>query len=506
MLHIRFLLLGSLLLAGAALIYLPQAALTQQDVRSTEAAVDAGASASGQQYDSAEATAATSQPAEVWVITIDDAIGPATSDYVMRGIDAANAAGAELIVIKMNTPGGLDAAMRDIIQKILASDVPVATWVGPQGARAASAGTYIAYASHIAAMAPATNLGAATPVQIAAPPSLPDAPGIGDLEKMSGKDKDENEDEGKDEGEGNAKPVAETATDRKMINDAVAYIIGLAELRGRNVSWAERAVRDAESLDAENAYAENVIDLIADDLDDLMLQLDGWLLDYNGKQVQLDLADYRTREWAPDLRTEILSIITNPGIILVLGMIGIYGIILEFYNPGSLIPGVIGVICLLLAAYSVQLLPLNYAGLALLTLGISLMVAEALVPSFGILGIGGIIAFSIGGLMLFDTELGSFQVGWPLILAMALLMAAAIIATIRIALKIRGNPATTGKAALIGEIAEVLEDFAGKGQVRVGGEIWWANTSEPVSAGDIVTIEAVDGLLLKVSKHEGGNS
>ena len=442
-------------------------------------------------------------PADVWLITIDDAIGPATSDYVMRGIDAANQAGAALIVIEMDTPGGLDRAMRDIIQKILASETPVATWVGPQGARAASAGTYIAYASHIAAMAPATNLGAATPVQIAAPPSMPPSIPKGPVPDAPGPDANE-------KSESAAGSAPDNKMDKKMINDAAAYIIGLAELRGRNADWAELAVREAASLDAATAFEENVIDLIADDLDDLMRQLDGWMLEYNSKVITLDLADYKTSVFAPDLRTEILSIITNPGIILVLGMIGIYGIILEFYNPGSLIPGIIGVICLLLAAYSVQLLPLNYAGLALLVLGISLIVAEALAPSFGILGIGGIIAFSIGGLMLFDTEMGSFQVGLPLVLGVAVLTALLIIATIRIAVKIRQNPATTGRAALIGEWAEVLADFSGEGQVRVGGEIWWASSSEPVNAGDRVTIEAVDGLLLKVTKPvtkvEGGNS
>ncbi len=423
--------------------------------------------------------AESSQPADVWLITIDDAIGPATSDYVMRGIDDANEAGASLIVIEMNTPGGLDQAMRDIIQKILASNVPVVSYVSPQGARAASAGTYIAYASHVAAMAPATNLGAATPVQIASP-SMPQPPSTGEDEP----------------------PAADgaTAIEKKMINDASAYIVGLAELRGRNAEWAELAVREAASLDAEAALAQNVIDLIAEDLDELLTMLDGRTIDTGKEEVTLALADYRVQAHEPDLRTEILSIITNPSMVIILGMIGFYGIILEFYNPGSLIPGIVGVICLLLAAYSVQLLPLNYAGLALLVLGIALMVAEALVPSFGILGIGGVIAFSIGGLMLFDTEMEAFQVGLPTIAATAVVFALLIVATINIAMKIRHKKVSTGMRALIGQSGEALHDFDKEGQVRIGGEIWRARSADEISEGDTINIVSVDGLLLTVEK------
>lgn len=418
-------------------------------------------------------------PGLVWLVDIDGAIGPATSHYIIQGIDKANEAGAALIVITMNTPGGLDQAMRDIIRKILASRVPVATFVSPKGARAASAGTYIAYASHIAAMAPATNLGAATPVQLGAP-SLPKPPGS------------ENGEEGESSGS--------SAMEQKMINDSSAYIIGLAELRGRNADWAELAVREAASLDAKQALRENVIDLIAEDLDDLLAQLDGRTLSFSGREVTLDLAEFDRVVFEQDLRTEILSIITNPGMILILGMIGMYGIILEFYNPGSFLPGVVGVICLLLAAYSIQLLPLNYAGLALLVFGIGLMVAEALIPSFGILGIGGIIAFSIGGLMLFDTEMEAFRVGLPTIAAIATVSALIIIATINIAMKVRRKEVTTGMSALIGRQGEALEDFHKEGQARIGGEIWRAKSGDTIVEGDTIVVETVDGLLLEVKK------
>ncbi len=413
---------------------------------------------------------------KIWLIEIDGAIGPATSDYVLRGFEQARSGNASLIVIRMNTPGGLDGAMRDIIQGILSSDIPVVSYVGPKGARAASAGTYIAYASHVAAMAPATNLGASTPVQIAAPtmPS-PEEP---------------------------ASAAEPSAMEKKMVNDAAAYIRGLAELRGRNADWAEESVRQGVSLNAEAALEENVIDLVVEDLDALLQELDGRIVSINDREITLQTKDAELQPHLPDLRTEILSIITNPSVVMILGMIGIYGIILEFYNPGSLIPGVIGVICLLLAAYAVQLLPLNYAGLALLVLGIGLMVAEALVPSFGILGIGGVIAFCIGGLMLFDTEMEAFQVGLPTIGATAVVSALLIFATVSIAMKIRNKRVTTGMSALIGEHGEALNDFGKEGQVRIGGEIWRAKSNDTIEAGDTVSVKSVDGLLMTVAKIE----
>ncbi len=418
----------------------------------------------------------------VWVIGIDGAIGPASSDFLSRSFEKARVSDARLIIIEMNTPGGLDASMRDIIKLILASEIPVATYVSPSGSRAASAGTYILYASHIAAMAPATNLGAATPVQIGAPtmPSPP-VPSAGEEEEDDQADKS-------------------TAMERKMVNDAAAYIRGLADMHGRNADWAEDAVREASSLSSTEALDMNVIDIVAEDITDLMAQIEGMSVVLNGNEMVIMIEDSVIHEEKPDWRTELLTILTNPNLVMILGMIGIYGIILEFYNPGSLVPGIIGVICLIMAGYALQMLPVNYAGLTLMLIGIVLIIAEAMVPSFGILGFGGIVAFLMGGLMLFDTDSGAFQIGWPVLGATVFVMAIVIIVTIRLALKIRKQSVTTGIDVLIGREGEVLIDFKQKGQVRIGGEIWAARSTVDVKQGDSVRVLAVDGLMLEVEK------
>lgn len=434
----------------------------------------------------------------IWVLEITDAIGPATSDYIVRGIHKAQDADAGLIVIEIDTPGGLSTSMREIISTILDSKVPVASYVTPRGARAASAGTYIMYASHFAAMNEATNIGAATPIQI----GMPSMPSSGD---KSGSNPGNNSGDSPADSKAKEKAAPTGSTEeRKMVNDAAAYIRSLAELRGRNSAWAEEAVREASSLSASEALKSGVIDLIASSLDDLVGKLDGREVKVAGADVRLNIKGHAIHRYHPDWRTDLLSTLTNPNMVLILGMFGVYGILLEFYNPGSVIPGTVGVICLLLAGYALQMLPINYAGLGLIALGIGLMVAEAMAPSFGVMGIGGIISFTIGGIMLFDSDLPAFTVGLPVLAAIALVTAILIIATINIALRMRRRPVTTGVERLVGRTGQALTDVREKGQVRIGGEIWKAAAQTSIPEGAEIRVAAIDGMILIVEPTQEG--
>lgn len=460
---------------------------------------------------------------EVTLLTVQDAIGPATSDYIIKGIAHAEERGSELVVIELDTPGGLDTAMRDIIQAILGSSVPVATYVYPQGARAASAGTYILYASHIAAMAPATNTGAATPVAIggSSPIPLPETPdaaedaedteeagqsdeAAGDGEVLADAEDGEGEAVGDDADDVEPAPATDTfpqpatATERKAVNDAVAYILSLAEQRGRNAEWAERAVRAGESISAQAALENNVIDIVAEDLADLLAQVDGRIVDVGGEDVVLETEGLITDPFEPDWRTQLLAVITNPTVAYGLMLIGLYGLLFEGYNPGAIIPGVVGAISLLLALFAFQILPVNYAGLALMLLGLILMIAEFLVPSFGALGIGGIVAFVIGSVILIDTDVPGFAVSMPLIAAIATTGGAALLGIIWFAMKSRVRPVVSGAEEMTLMMASALEDFETDGGVWVHGERWQARTSEPVTKGQTLRVTRVDGLLLHV--------
>lgn len=453
----------------------------------------------------------------VIVLGVQDAIGPATSDYIAKGIRYAAEREAALVVLEMDTPGGLDTSMRAIIQAILGSDVPVATFVYPQGARAASAGTYILYASHIAAMAPATNLGAATPVAIggASPISAPEQSPEPAARPVTQPTSDTDEtpaddaaraadepgaagDEGAgDEGAGGQRaPAPASASERKAINDAVAYIRSLAEQRGRNADWAERAVRDAASLSAAAAVQMNVVDLVADDLNDLLTQLDGRTID--GRTLELDPETLAIERFEPDWRTQLLAAISNPTVAYMLMLIGIYGLIFEGYNPGAILPGVVGAISLLLALFALQILPVNYAGLALILLGVILMIAEFLVPSFGALGFGGVAAFVFGSLILIDTDVPGFSVAVPLIASIATAGALAMLGTIWLALKSRQRPVVSGIEEMTHQDAQALDDFNEEGDVWTHGERWRARTNRPVRKGQSLKVTAVDGLLLHV--------
>lgn len=423
------------------------------------------------------------------LLTVQDAIGPATSDYIVRGIARAEDQGAALVVIELDTPGGLDTAMRDIIQAILGSSVPVAVYVWPQGARAASAGTYILYASHIAAMAPATNLGAATPIAIGGAPAPP-------AESPAEEPADEDSENGDDSRP--AAPQPRDASERKAINDAVAYIRGLAERRGRNADWAEEAVRDAASVNASRALELGVIDFVARDLDDLFRQIDGLAIEMPGGDVTLATTGLVVERVEADWRTRFLAVISNPTVAYILLLIGIYGLILEGYNPGAILPGVVGAISLLLALFAFQVLPVNYAGLALIVLGVILIIAEFFVASFGALGIGGIAAFIFGSIILMDADVPGFGLPIGLITSVSTVAALLLLGVVWLAMRSRNRPIVSGSEQMEGEIAAALEDFESEGSVRIYGERWRALSPVPVRKGQRLRVTRVDGLLLHV--------
>jgi membrane-bound serine protease (ClpP class) len=423
-------------------------------------------------------------------IEIKGAIGPATSAYLLSGIEHADEIGADLIVVELDTPGGLDTAMRDMIKGILGSRIPVATYVSPSGSRAASAGTYLLYASHIAAMAPATNLGAATPVQIGGG-NAPSAP-IG-----APKPQDDAAEPGAED-DAPAK-LPGTAMERKTVNDAVAYIRGLAELRGRNADWAEKAVREGVSLSAEDALEQNVIDVIAESLDELLQVIDGRQVKVVDAMAELDTAELGIERYEADWRTKLLATLTDPNIAYLLMLAGIYGLLFEGYNPGAIVPGVVGAICLLLALFAFQVLPVNFAGLALILLGVMLIIAEAFVPSFGALGLGGVAAFVFGSIILLDTDVPGMQIARSLIVGVALVASSLLLILVYTLMRMRRRPAVSGTESMLGQLAEALEDFEEHGAVFVNGERWNADTTAAVTKGDRVRIEKIDGLHLQVA-------
>jgi membrane-bound serine protease (ClpP class) len=400
-----------------------------------------------------------------FVVDVAGGIGPAVTMTIEEALDAARMAGDAMVVLRMNTPGGLDSSTRDIIRLILASDIPVATYVSPSGARAASAGTYILYGSHVAAMAPSTNLGAATPVQM---------------------------------GGGGGGEDGETAMERKVVNDAVAFIKGLAELRGRNVEWAEEAVREASSLTSSEAVAQNVADFMAEDVR-------GVVEGANGREVKLAQGLFTLQtsgaaivEFQPRFMTQLLNVITNPNVAYILMLIGIYGLIFEFANPGIIFSGVIGAIALVLGLFALNLLPVNYAAFALVGLGIAMMVAEIFSPSFGILGIGGAIAFALGSMMLFDGDIPGFELSIYVVLASTAVTALIILVAVAAALRSFRSPAVSGDAVLVGVEGRVISARGTGGEIEIHGERWRAVSHAPLSRGDIVRVTARRGLELEV--------
>ena len=410
----------------------------------------------------AEPKAAPAPPPEhrVMVIEIDDPITPMVAEYIIKSIDKATAAQAEALIIQLNTPGGLVDSTNNIVIKMMASEVPTVVYIAPSGGRAASAGVFITLAANIAAMAPTTHIGAASPVQ------------------MQGK-------------------MDETMA-KKVTNDLAPMIRSIAEKRGRNAKWAEDAVRKAVSITETEALKLKVIDLVAPDIPSLLKQLNGRTVDVVLGKKTLRTADAQVKRIKQGVRDKILGIITNPNVAYILMILGFYGLYFELSNPGAIFPGVAGAICLILAFYALQTLPISYAGLMLILLAIGLFIAEAFVTSHGVLGVGGAVALMFGSLMLI--EVPSLRISWAVILPVVAFSSLLFIITVTLAVRVHRERADTGREGLIGLKGEAKTDVGAAGQIFVRGEYWNARSNEPVKKGERVMVTAVDGLTLTVKR------
>jgi membrane-bound serine protease (ClpP class) len=428
-----------------------------------------------------------SQPRRVVLIEIDGVIGPPSARHLRDAIQKAEDISANALILQINTPGGLETSMRDMAQDIQAAPVPVIGFVAPPGGRAASAGTFILYATHVAAMAPGTNVGAASPVELGAPPRP--TPGDRVPEEAAKETKKQVE--------------SGDTMSRKAMNDAVAFIRSLAEKSGRNVEWAEQAVRDAASVSAQEALRLGVIDLMADNVDDLLNKVDGRSVNVRGRTLTLQTRGATIERIEPSFMTRVLDVLANPNIALLLMMIGVYGIIFELANPGTWVPGVIGIIALVLGLYALNQLEANYAGIALIALGVALMIAEAFTPTWGALGIVGIAAFLFGAAMLIDADLPpEYQLSWPLIIGLAALTAGFVVLVVGYAVRAHRKRVATGAEGLVGQRARVLEWSNGEGFVWAEGERWQAEGPADLKPNQNVRITRLESLRLHVVAEE----
>ena len=406
-------------------------------------------------------TTAPEPKKQVFLIKVDAPITPVVSEYIIRSIDKAADERAEALVIELNTPGGLLDSTNAIVMKMLASNVPVVVYVAPSGGRAASAGVFITMAANIAAMAPTTHIGAASPVT------------------MQGK--------------------MDKTMERKAMNDTAAMAKGIAEKRGRNAQWAEDAVRKAVSITDTEALKKKVIDVIAPDIPTLLKEIDGKTVDLVIGKKKLATRDAEVKELPMGFRFRVLEIISNPNIAYILMILGFYGLYFELSNPGAVFPGVAGAICLILAFYALHTLPINYAGLFLIILGISLFIAEAFITSHGVLGIGGTIAMLLGSIMLIDSPSPVLQISWAVIIPAVGISALLFIITVTVAVRVYREKPDTGAEGLVGMQAVAKTDILADGQVFMRGEYWNAWSDEPIHKGDTVTVLSVQGLKVKVA-------
>lgn len=416
----------------------------------------------------------------VYRVVLDGAISPATAELIADAIDEAAEAGAQALVVELDTPGGLVESTRDIIQEILASPVPIVVWVAPGGARAGSAGVFITLAAHVAAMAPGTNIGAATPIELGGGTPMPGGPAPADTVAQKAREN--------------------TALDQKVLNDTIAFIRTIAEKRGRNAEWAEKAVTEAASITDTEALELDVIDLVASTLDELLDGIDGREIEVVDRTVTLATAETDVRTIEPGLRFKILAAIANPNIAFILMLIGIYGIFFELMNPGAILPGVVGGISLILAFFALQALPVNYTGVLLLLFSLILFIAEIKVVSHGLLTVGGVVAFVLGATMLFDTPEPFFRVSWSVIIPAVLLTAGFFVFALGKAYRIRRSKPTTGREGLVGERGVVRRRLDPGGQVMVHGELWSARADETIEPGEQVEVVESEGLILRVRR------